>query len=149
VSVEERLRMLEDERAILVTMYQYGHALDYGYTEEFLDCFTHDGFWKSPRVGHFIGKERLAHFFAWHTHAPSKYHKHLLIEPRIKLEGDDASVVSYWVRLDTDEPGPCVASFGRYLDRLRRCEDGVWRFYERVIESEGARPRPGFKGPDD
>jgi ketosteroid isomerase-like protein len=148
VTPEERLDLLEAERAILATMYRYGHALDYGDTEQFLDCFTSDGSWEAPRLGHFEGHDRLAHFFAWHTHAPEKYHKHLLIEPRIEVSGDDAAVVSYWVRLDTEEAGPHVTSFGRYRDRLRRCPDGAWRFYARVIEAEGSRPRPGYRGPD-
>jgi ketosteroid isomerase-like protein len=147
--LEGRLRRLEDEQAVIGTMNRYGHALDYGDTAVFLDCFTAGGVWEAPRVGRFEGQERLAHFFAWHTHAPAKYHKHLLVEPKVSLSGDVATVVSYWVRLDTQADGPFVASFGRYLDRLERCADGVWRFSERIIEAEASRPRPDFLAPDD
>ena len=44
-SMSERLQALEDERAILETLYQYGHAMDYGPDADFVDCFTPDGLW--------------------------------------------------------------------------------------------------------
>ena len=149
-TIEDRLRALEDERSILQTMYQYAHALDYGWTEAFLDCFIEDGAWEAPQVGRFEGQTRLGKFFAWHTHAPGKYHKHLLIEPRVILSADEATVESYWVRLDEEPAGPYIWAFGRYRDRLVRCGDGAWRFAERRIEREGLRPSAiPFKGPDD
>ena len=41
--LRERLQVLEDERAILQTLHQYGHAMDYGPDAEFIDCFTPRG----------------------------------------------------------------------------------------------------------
>ena len=41
--VMKRLDVLENERAILDTLYQYGHSLDYGLEEQYVDCFTSDG----------------------------------------------------------------------------------------------------------
>ena len=41
-SMEERLRLLEDERAILETLYAYGHGLDYGLEDDFMVCWTED-----------------------------------------------------------------------------------------------------------
>ena len=149
-ALEDRLRILEDERGIVSTMYQYGHALDYGWADAFIDCFTQDGAWEAPQIGRFEGHERLAYFFAWHTHAPQKYHKHLLIEPRIQLAGDEAKVESYWVRVDAEDAGPYIWAFGRYRDRMVRGADGTWRFTERLVEREGSQPRnTPFNGPDD
>ena len=31
--------------------------------------------------------------------------------------------------------------FGRYRDTVRRCEDGLWRFRERVVEIESIKAR--------
>ena len=38
-----RLKLLEDERAILRTLYRYGHGVDAGEEEAWVDCFTEDG----------------------------------------------------------------------------------------------------------
>ncbi len=147
-SVEARLRMLEDERAILETMYQYGHSLDYGWRDAFLDCFTPSGVWDSRRcdaertpVGRYAGRAELGGFFDRHTHAPSVYHKHLLVEPRITLEGDRASAESYFLRVDELGGDVYVPGFGRYLDTLVRCADGRWRFEERRVRLESWRKR--------
>ena len=35
-----RVARLEDERAVVATLYAYGEALDYGDRKLFLDCFT-------------------------------------------------------------------------------------------------------------
>ena len=42
VDVQEllrRLAALEAERAILRTLYRYGHSIDYGLEQEWVDCF--------------------------------------------------------------------------------------------------------------
>jgi len=136
--------LMKAERDILATMYSYGHHLDYGGEEEFLDCFTPTGCWWSQPRGmqepraRWQDREGLRAFFRQHTHAPVKYHKHLLIEPRILVDGDEANVASYWARLDgaDDDGGPMVSSFGRYDDVLRRCPDGKWRIHDRHVEAE-------------
>jgi hypothetical protein len=138
-----RLQVLEDERAILQTLYQYGHAMDYGPDADFIDCFAPGGVWdvrmrKTPS-GAFTcaGHGEIAASLAAQTsvRAPALYAKHLLVEPRIVLDGDEASVESYFVRIEPrdDVPTQIVAS-GRYVDRLIRCDDGRWRFTQRIAE---------------
>lgn len=135
-----RLRMLEEERSILRTLYRYLHSVDYGQEREGVDCFTEDGAceWRRRRGGGHReeGRTALARYLAGHTRAPAKYHKHLLIEPRIAVNGDEARVDSYFARLDEEDGKPYISSFGRYLDRMVKCPDGVWRFKERVVEVE-------------
>ena len=41
--IESRLALLEAESAILKNLYRYGHAIDYGDEEAWVDCFTEDG----------------------------------------------------------------------------------------------------------
>lgn len=139
-TVEDRLKSLEDERDILKTLYTYGHALDYGLEAEFLDCFAHDAdlYWATPEPIH--GRAALANAFRSHTHAPATYHKHLLIEPRIKVQGDGAVVESMFARLDRYADGPRIRSFGRYLDIMERGLDNRWRFKERRAEREALIP---------
>ena len=67
--------------------------------------------------------------------APALYAKHLLIEPRVVVTGDEASVQSYFLRVEPQDSAPTqIVASGRYLDRLIRCDDGRWRITERVAE---------------
>ncbi len=157
-SVEERLAALEarvaaidDERGVLANMYRYAHAIDYGLDGEWIDCFTEDGVFDQRRRPGFDpvegqrhqGRDALAAFIATHTQAPETYHKHLMVQPRIQVDGDHAATASFFLRLDEDPAGaPYILVFGRYRDSVRRCTDGRWRFEERIVEIEVIQPRP-------
>lgn len=141
----QRLRRLEDAESIRVTLYAYGHALDYDCEAEFLDCWTQtavlvwaptperDAGFAERRM---VGIEAIAEAFRGHTHAPAMFHKHVLFQPQIRLAGDSATVESGFARLDESDGGPVVRSFGRYSDTLVRCEDGRWRFSLREASIE-------------
>jgi hypothetical protein len=90
-TIEERLRMLEDERAILDRLYAYGHSIDYGDRAEWLDCWVETAHLHWPTISH-EGREAIGRAFDSHTHAPAVFHKHLLIEPRVTIDGSAASV---------------------------------------------------------
>jgi hypothetical protein len=145
-TMEERVRLLEDERDILRTLYAYGHAIDYGLEADFLDCWAEDAelSWGDST---FRGRTRILDVFLSHTHAPAIYHKHFLVEPRVRIEGDRATVESMFARLDSYPDGPKILAFGRYRDVLVRCTDARWRFAERraEIETAGAPPEAVVK----
>jgi ketosteroid isomerase-like protein len=144
-TLEERLALLEAEREVMRTLHAYGYAIDYGDLEAFLDCWLPDAsmYWPGQRYeAPFEGKEGMRKAFNGHTHAPAVYHKHFVLDPRIEIEGDNARVESYFARIDNDWDGPYVRGYGRYVDVLRRCSDGRWRFKERRAEGEAASPRP-------
>lgn len=138
-----RLQQLEDERSILQTLYQYGHAMDYGPDADFVSCFADDGVWeirmrRNPQGGFTCkGRSEIEASLALQSsvRVPSLYAKHLLVEPRISISGDTAAAFSYFIRVEPkdDLPTQIVAS-GRYIDHLRRCDDGHWRFEHRVAE---------------
>jgi len=145
MSLEQRVQRLEDERDILLNLYQYGHSHDYGSLEEFLDCFVEGGVWERhrrnipaqqepPRI--YEGRDGLTRYFHSHKRAPDLYYKHLVLEPRMTVEGDEARVVSYYVKIDEHPEGPYLYAFGRYHDHLLRCPDGRWRFTRRIAETE-------------
>jgi ketosteroid isomerase-like protein len=142
LSLEERLIRLEDERAILRTLYSYGHGIDYDLEDEFLDCWTQDAVLHWPDRTPIAGHQALAEAFRAHTHAPRAFHKHVIVEPRIEIDGDRATVDCYFARLDDYADGPAIRSFGRYRDVLVRCTDGRWRFTERHTEREARRWNP-------
>ena len=142
-ALSERLQALEDERAILQTLYRYGHSMDYGPDADFVDCFTPEGVWdirmrKSP-AGSFQcrGHDEITASLAGQTavRAPAIYVKHLVMDPHIDVTGDQASVQSYFLRVEPRDDGPSqIVASGQYLDRMVRCDDGRWRFTERVAE---------------
>ena len=155
MSVESRLRELEDERSIRDTIHQYCQSLDYGIEEEWLDCFTETAVWdwsvrddviaraleqqglpsKPVRIE---GIERLRAMVKGYTRPPERWHKHTVSNTRIKVDGDAATAASYFVRVDasTHDSSSYLRAFGRYLDRLVRCPDGKWRIQERRCELE-------------
>jgi ketosteroid isomerase-like protein len=138
-SLEARLQRLEDEREILDTLYKYGHSIDYGIREQWIDCWTEDAVLHWPHAT-FTGHEEIGHAFDTHSHAPEAYHKHFLVEPRIRVDGDRATADSYFTRLNDSPSGPVVRSFGRYRDVLVRCDDGRWRINERQLDRESLIP---------
>lgn len=137
-----RLRVLEDERTILETLHRYGHSMDYGPDDDFLSCFVEDGVWevRMRRSGggfRCCGRAEIAASLDAQTsvRAPALYAKHLVVDARIKLDGDTATAVSYFLRVEPKDDAPTqVVASGRYLDRLLRDPDGVWRFEERIAE---------------
>jgi 3-phenylpropionate/cinnamic acid dioxygenase small subunit len=139
-TIEERLRLLEDERQIVRTLYQYAHALDYGELSLFLDCFQSDAVYHTSSRGTFHGHGEITTFFNGHTHAPAHYHKHLVTNPTIEIAGEQAAVTSYFVFSRTASNGPYLKNFGRYDDQLTRCTDGSWRFLTRRIHVEAIAP---------
>jgi hypothetical protein len=139
-SSEDRLRLLEDERDILRTLYMYGHAIDYGYEVDYADCWTEDAELSWPARETLKGRAAILSAFRAHTHAPVAFHKHFVIEPLIRIAGDRANADSMFARLDPYAGIPQIRSFGRYRDVLIRCPDGRWRFRERKAELEAKRP---------
>lgn len=162
--LEKRLKALEDERDILSTLYAYGHTIDYGLKEEWLDLFTEDAVYHVtmrgktlPQVivpqpaGGLKGRAILKEYIYKHSNAPDAWHKHMLAEPVIKLESDTtASVVSYFFRLDEVKNGTASSLeghayplvYGQYKDKMVKGKDGKWRFKERLIIMENGRPVP-------
>ena len=149
MTIEERLAALEAERAILHTLHAYGHAIDYGDEQAFLDCWMPDarltysfavanerGSGEPRDPMRFEGHDEIAGFFRAHTHAPDRYHKHFLAAPLIVIDGERATAECYNARLDEQPGGPRMSSFGRYRDVLVACEDGRWRFVSRESETE-------------
>lgn len=148
-SIDARLRLLEDERAILRTLHAYGHAVDAADRDAYLDLWTQDAAFdargRQPGdVSRVVrGVEARTDFIEHFSRPPIGWHKHLLIEPLVDVDGDTARVVSYFAVLREEEDRPIVWVFGRYRDTLVRCSDGTWRFAERIAEVESADARYG------
>ena len=71
---------------------------------------------------HVEGQAALKEFIAHHTRPPGLWHKHLVIEPLIDVDGDEASARSYFVVLVEHEGMPTVRVFGRPEELAERLE---------------------------
>ncbi len=135
MTLEERLRRLEDERAIVRALEAYGQAIDYGDREMFLGIFTADAALDYSGAGRFVGTEEIAQFFSTFS-APETYNKHLVVQPLIEISGDEASVLSSFLFLQKGSEGPMLSHYGRFHDRLVRQPDGSWRIARRRAVGE-------------
>jgi hypothetical protein len=148
----------DDRWSILDTLHAYCHALDYGDLALGLSCFTEDGTIefrllqdrsgrRAADGGYRVGPKYETHegitsFLAGHSSAPTKYHKHFVLNTRIAFRSDDqATSVSYMLRCDDlAETSMEVYAFGRYHDQLIRESDRAWRIAHRIIEVEALHP---------
>jgi ketosteroid isomerase-like protein len=142
-ALRARLQLLEDEREIQRTMARYGHSLDAGDEDVFMDCWAEGAVLEWPITGRLEGLDEIRRGFRAHSHAPEKWHKHLMVEPVIETDGDTATVGSMFLRVDQFGGRPVLHTFGRYADRLVRCPDGEWRFVHRVPILEALNPDLG------
>ncbi|MGB3376513.1 MAG: nuclear transport factor 2 family protein [Microbacterium sp.] len=142
--IERRLAEREAEADIIRALFRLGHTIDYGDNDLWVDGFAEDAKFEMVEVsseGRVIrvqhsGRDALAAFIPGHTHAPEHFHKHLIADPIVVLDGDRAHVESYMARIDKGDSGPFLWSMGRYLDDFVRSSDGRWRVVKRTIEVE-------------
>jgi ketosteroid isomerase-like protein len=92
------------------------------------------------------GHAELRAGFRAHSHAPTMFHKHVVIAPMVTVDGDTATVQSMFARLDRYPEGPGIRAFGRYRDKLVRCADGRWRLKERLPDIEAVREQAPLGG---
>ena len=137
------LETLREERAILETLHQYCHAVDYGIEEEYVGAFTEDAVFdvrkpSGETLHKEVGHGELKAYLAKYPGPPSRYNKHFMMDPMIRLHDGKATVHSYFLAMrNGDDNKPVVGSFGRYIDTLVKV-DGRWRISERIAEVEAA-----------
>ncbi|MFJ8023545.1 nuclear transport factor 2 family protein [Streptomyces sp. NPDC096311] len=140
--LSERLRRLEDERAIVDTMNGTALAMDYGDRDLFLGSFTSDADYAvevrtRPEYNVRVhGQDEIGAYFDRHTHAPAVWHKNVVTNPSVVVTGDTAKVTSYLIRLGAEEKGSANVAFGRLTDDFVRGDDGKWRLKSRLAEME-------------
>ncbi len=138
----QRLERLEEEKAILGTLYSYSHFHDTGRGEKWVGLFTADATVDARRPktrntmkGHAAMRAYQAELKAkrepWHAM------KHVMTSPRITINGDTAEVEAYWLSVNNQTPqrGPKMSAFGHYRDRLVK-QNGQWLFKERIVTGE-------------
>jgi hypothetical protein len=133
-----RLQRLEDEHAVVATLYRYSHGINAKNRELWLDVFTPDGYWaarQSPEGEwrfEVRGHEELRRWYDDHAQSwPAGAEAHTMSSPLVVLADGAASARSYYLTLLRTDRGPGLRSTGLYEDELIRCSDGQWRIKER------------------
>ncbi|WP_083460310.1 nuclear transport factor 2 family protein [Jiangella muralis] len=131
--LEERLRVLEDQRDIERLVYRYGYTFDDGDLEGFIGCFTEDcvGEYR-PFAQGFEGKDGIRQFASAVKGTFPRITEtfHFTASPVIDIIGDDASSRWHWMNPSSveDAPGTHVSAwqFGVYEMWFRR-ESAGWK----------------------
>ena len=144
--VTGRLRQLEDERAVLDTLYAYHHCLGNQDRAGFLNCFDADAVLVALGAGGaqvyaVRGRAALAEWFDRRVkHWPAGTESHAYVSPRLRMEGDRAEATGFFVTMSMNQDARdaevadamlVLRSSGQYTDRLSRSSDGAWRIVER------------------
>lgn len=133
LSIEERLRRLEDREAIWGLFMEYKQHLDQRDLAAYSQLFTQDAVWIG-NLGEATGPAEIEALLLetleiWDHDKDRCYH--LVANPVIELDGDRATSESTWVYITrgfNDEP--VMALVGHYIDVLTRTSEG-WRFLRR------------------
>jgi ketosteroid isomerase-like protein len=146
LSMEARLRRVEDHIEIERLLMDYGKTLDARDFAAYSQLFATDGEW-SGSIGTFKGPAQIeaamikAFKVGPAATAPGETNFHLMTNPMIDINGDHATAVSKWSFVRIVDGKPVIQLSGRYEDTLVR-EQGVWKFQRRY-----APPIPGAPGP--
>jgi hypothetical protein len=136
--------LLKAERDIWHTMNRYSWAIDYGREEDYLDCFTEDGVYqvrgfRNGEAKRFEGRETLRAYFR--ARSPKSQQKHISTTPQMEVNGDSATVETFFIGFNANDGVPQLFLIGRYVDTMHRDSDGTWRIAERIFEGENDPPK--------
>jgi ketosteroid isomerase-like protein len=139
LSVEDRLRRLEDHAEIRQLIQDYRRNLDARDLTAYGLLFARDGEWlggtgygQSPAGITAMLEERLP----GNRSATGQSSWHLVAEPDIVLHGEQATGEVTWALVARDDSGaPTLRLLGRYEDTYIR-EDGRWRFQRRIAHTD-------------
>ncbi len=127
----QRLQRLEDLEAIRQLFVDYGHHLDEGDFAAYAELYADDGEMLLGPLGRAKGRKDIEAVMTKQLGGQVGKFIHVVANPIISLEGDEAQSTVTWVVITPDANGaPVVSMIGRHLDRLVR-EKGRWRFLRR------------------
>ena len=156
LSLEQRVRAIEDRDAILKVLNQYAYLVDFGQNiHEYTDLYTDNAIFQPNAAngalptspGAVVGRAGMEKWITneWQMRerliAMGHYRLHVFNEPEITLDGDHATARSYFQTTDNDNGRIYVVSIGLYEDKFVRSPDGRWRMKERLLMRQGGVAR--------
>ncbi|MEI9851330.1 MAG: nuclear transport factor 2 family protein [Sphingomonas sp.] len=136
LSIEDRIRRLEDIEEVRQLVTDYAALLDARDMEAYADLFARDGAWIGPVVGAAHGREAILALMRANLDPAPPGANHLVSNIVVAIDGDAGTARSRWTYVVPDaQGGPSLAISGRYDDRVVR-EDGRWRFAARTVSGD-------------
>ena len=123
---------LADKDAIRELLANYCFHLDNKNFDAMAALFTPDGVWETA-FGTGTGRPGIVAQARGIASSPRPRRVHLNSNIVIDLDGDTATVRSYWALVQNSPGGPAIGSGGAYDDRLVK-QDGQWFFEHRRID---------------
>lgn len=128
---------IEDRISIRELYDRYVWAIDDAATEAWVDCFTEDGIFDSPRFGRYQGVEGLRKFARVYTDSlGGAKTRHVTTNILFKIEGDRAEGKCLLTYFHTKHGRSELAGVGGYNDKLRKV-NGRWLYEARRVFVDG------------
>ena len=144
LSIEQRLRIMEDTEEIRELLFAYGRDFDKGDFAAYAQLFAKDGVWTGSKPGspEYVGPDAIREWVSktYPTSAfPGSFH--IMSSPSIQIiDENTAKAWSRWTYVVLGLHGePVPFSAGHYEDTLVR-EGGVWKFKRRLAFAEAKQP---------
>jgi 3-phenylpropionate/cinnamic acid dioxygenase small subunit len=127
----------EDCEQIRDLYARYAHTVDLARYDEWIDCFTEDGVFESPRFGRHQGIAGLRQFTAIYRESNGAAQvRHIISNVLFDISGDHATGSCYLNYYHCKDGKTSLSALGRYEDRLRKV-NGQWRFESRKVHIDG------------
>ena len=145
MTLEERLRRVEDELAIGQLRARYCHLLDDRDWPAFVDLFTEDGVFRGLKAVQ--GRDALLRFFGTDFPETTERFWHFCTNGTVEIDGDRATgrITLEYLSVVGDVSHAAAGHYDGVMQRV----DGRWRFRSRAITfyyfaplSEGWTGRP-------
>ena len=130
---------IEDREEVRVLHARYCLTIDTCRYDEWIDCFTEDGVFESPRFGRHSGRDGLKRFTAMYKESLGGAKVlHVVANPAFDLDGDSGTGTSYLLYYHCKDGKAALSAAGTYTDSLRKV-NGEWRFESRRVNIDGAK----------
>ncbi len=128
---------MEDREEIRDLYTLYSITIDSGRYDDWIDCFTEDGIFESPRFGKHAGREGLCKFVkVYRESLVGAQARHVVTGVYFEIQGDRAIGSCYFIYYHSKDGRTALAAVGHYDDELRKVA-GRWRFASRRISVDG------------
>lgn len=140
MSMESRLRQLEDKEEIRLLLKRYGQFLDSRDFGSFSKLFSEkDGEWiggMGKAKGSAAIRKLMENSIGANTKKVTPPNYHIFTNEMIAVKENEANALSKWIFVvQADETKPQMMFVGHYEDSLVR-EDGQWKFLRRTVYAD-------------
>ncbi len=124
-----RLQIVEDIEAIKKLKALYCYLCDQNYNaERITECFVEDGIWDGGSFGVFKGRAEIHEFFAHKAPKILLFAMHMVINPVIEVDGDQATGRWYIFEPVTFAEGKQAGWLAGYYHDDYVKSDGQWKY---------------------